>query len=87
MSSKEKMILAALDLFHSRGVNATGISEVLKRSKTGKGQFTHYFKNKDGLIREVVSYLIEVIRSGQAGTGYDIKDWVELEGWFESYIV
>lgn len=85
-STKEKMIMSALDLFHRKGVNATGINEILKSSKTGKGQFTHYFKNKDGLIRSVIEYLFEIIRSGQAGTGYDLHSWEDFNRWFQSYL-
>jgi len=50
LSTKQRMIKAALALFHKRGVPATSVDAVLGRSKTGKSQFTHYFKNKDGLV-------------------------------------
>ena len=84
--TKDRMITAALELFHYKGVNATGINEVLKKSNTGKGQFTHYFKNKDGLIRAVVEFLFTIIKNGQADTGYDLKTWDDFSHWFQSYI-
>lgn len=86
IDTKTKMIEAALDLFHQRGVNATSIDQVLKQSGTGKSQFSHYFKNKDGLVLAVIQYLDQVIRSGQAPTGYEVKSWKDLEGWFQAYI-
>src|SRR3954449_1649315 len=43
-NTKLRMIHAALDLFHRFGVNGTSVDQVLKKSKTGKSQFTHYFK-------------------------------------------
>jgi AcrR family transcriptional regulator len=80
------MIDAALDLFHQHGVNATSIDQVLARSSTGKGQFSHYFKTKEGLVHAVLRHLHEVIESGQSPTGYDVHTWKELDGWFDQYI-
>lgn len=85
-NAKDRMLAAALELFHAKGVNATGISEVLKKSDTGKGQFTHYFKNKDGLIRGVVEFLFAIIREGRASTGYDLATWEDFTNWFQTYI-
>jgi AcrR family transcriptional regulator len=42
-------MLAAADLFHKQGVHATSPDEVIEASNTGKGQFYHYFKSKEGL--------------------------------------
>lgn len=81
-----RMIGAAMDLFHERGVNATSIDDVLARSKTGKSQFTHYFRNKDGLIHAVLQNLYDVITNGRAPTGYHIKNWDDMEAWFGKYI-
>ncbi len=84
--TKIRMIEAAMDLFHQQGVNATSIDQILAKSGTGKSQFTHYFKNKDGLIHASLQFLHEIIETGQAPTGYDIKTWKDLEGWFRTYI-
>ncbi len=80
------MIEAALDLFHLYGVHGTSVDKVLDRSGTGKGQFSHYFGTKGGLVHAVLEYLVEVIRSGQAPTGYEVRTWDELAGWFEGYL-
>jgi TetR/AcrR family transcriptional regulator, transcriptional repressor for nem operon len=84
--ARTRMIEAALDLFHQQGVNATSIDQVLERSGTGKSQFSHYFKTKDGLTHAVLDFLHKAIRSGAADTGYDIKSWQDMEGWFQQYI-
>lgn len=84
--TKQKMINAALELFHKQGVNATSIDQVLSRSGTGKSQFSYYFKTKDGLIRATLHFLTEVIKSGEAPTGYDIHSWQDMEKWFQNYI-
>lgn len=81
------MLLSAIALFHKQGIHATSVDEILKLSGTGKSQFTHYFKNKDGLIAGALSYLIELIKSGQAGTGYQIDTWDKMQNWFQTYIL
>jgi TetR/AcrR family transcriptional repressor of nem operon len=80
------MIAAALDLFHLFGVHGTSVDEVLERSGTGKGQFSHYFGTKSGLVHAVLEHLVEVIRSGHAPTGYRVRTWDELDDWFERYL-
>lgn len=86
LDTKHKMINAAIDLFHRQGVNATSIDQVLESSGTGKSQFSHYFKNKEGLVHAALTHLHDVIRSGEAQTGYDIKSWKEMDQWFQSFI-
>lgn len=85
-STKLRMINSALDLFHRYGVNGTSVDQVLKKSKTGKSQFTHYFKTKDGMVGATIQYLHEIIQTGQTPTGYNVKSWSDLESWFQTYI-
>jgi len=84
--SRQRMVHAAIDLFHRQGVNATSIDQILERSRTGKSQFSHYFKTKEGLVHAAVTYLREVIRDGEAQTGYDVKTWKDMDHWFQTYI-
>ncbi|MES2965637.1 MAG: TetR/AcrR family transcriptional regulator [Bdellovibrionota bacterium] len=84
--ARQRMVEAALDLFHRQGVNATSVDQVLAKSGTGKGQFSHYFKSKDGLTHAVLQFLTGVIKDGHAPTGYDVKTWKDLENWFLQYI-
>jgi hypothetical protein len=44
-------LAAAADLFHKQGVVATSPDQIIDGSGTGKGQFYHYFKNKDDLVQ------------------------------------
>lgn len=85
-TAKQKMIDAALDLFHKQGVNGTSVDQILSKSRTGKSQFTHYFKNKDGLIRAAVQSLDQIVRSGTTPSNYEIETWQDFEGWFQRYI-
>ena len=80
--TKAKIIRTAADLFHERGVGATSPDDVIEASKTGKGQFYHYFKSKEGLVHEVLQTHLHAIKSGTAPVNYEISTWRDLESWF-----
>jgi TetR/AcrR family transcriptional regulator, transcriptional repressor for nem operon len=77
-----RIIRAAAELFHKQGVRATSPDQVIEASGTGKGQFYHYFKNKEGLVHEVLQIHLEEIKTGTARINYDIASWQDLEHWF-----
>jgi TetR/AcrR family transcriptional repressor of nem operon len=80
--TRRQIVAAAGDLFHKQGVVATSPDQIIEASGTGKGQFYHYFKNKQGLVHEVLQTYLEEIRSGGGSLSYDITTWDELEQWF-----
>ena len=84
--TKLRIIRAAVDLFHKQGVRATSPDEVIEASGTGKGQFYHYFKNKEGLVHEVLQTHLEAIKAGAAPVRYDIDSWHDLERWFIAHL-
>jgi AcrR family transcriptional regulator len=84
--TRRRIIQAAADLFHKQGVNATSPDVVIEASSTGKGQFYHYFKNKEGLVHEVLQSHLDAIRKGDAPLSYEIKSWHDLEQWFLSQV-
>jgi TetR/AcrR family transcriptional repressor of nem operon len=84
--TKLRMIQAAAELFHKQGVHLTSPDEIIESSGTGKGQFYHYFKNKEGLVHEVLQMHLEAIQSGAAPIKYDINSWDDLEEWFLTHI-
>src|SRR5262245_28667981 len=86
VETRRKIIEAAADLFHKQGVNATSPDEIIEASGTGKGQFYHYFKSKEGLVHEVLQVYAEAIRSAAAPIQYDIRSWEDLERWFSSQV-
>jgi AcrR family transcriptional regulator len=81
-----KMIQTALDLFHQQGVNATSVDEVLAKSGTGKSQFYHYFKSKEGLVHAVLQHFYEMLKSNQLPVKNEIESWEDLEHWFRFFI-
>jgi AcrR family transcriptional regulator len=84
--TRQRIIRAAADLFHKQGVRATSPEQVIAASATGKGQFYHYFKNKEGLAHEVLQTHLEAIKTGAAPVNYEISSWEDLERWFISHI-
>jgi TetR/AcrR family transcriptional regulator, transcriptional repressor for nem operon len=81
-----RMIQTAADLFHKQGVRATSPDEVIEATGTGKGQFYHYFKNKEGLVHEVLQTHLEAIQAGTAPVNYEIRSWQDLEQWFLAHV-
>src|SRR5262249_19069406 len=79
-----RVIRTAADLFHQQGVRATSPDRIMEASGTGKGQFYHYFKNKEGLVHDVLQSHLEAIREGTAPLNYDIESWQDLEKWFRA---
>jgi TetR/AcrR family transcriptional regulator, transcriptional repressor for nem operon len=81
-----RIIRTAADLFHKQGVHATSPDEIIEVSQTGKGQFYHYFKSKEGLIHEVLLTHLDAIRNGTAPLEYEISSWKGLERWFLAHV-
>jgi AcrR family transcriptional regulator len=86
METKARILRAAGDLFHKQGCRATSPDEVIEASETGKGQFYHYFRNKEGLVHEVLQSYLESIRTGTARVNYEIGSWQDLECWFLAHV-
>jgi TetR/AcrR family transcriptional repressor of nem operon len=81
-----RIIRTAADLFHKQGVRATSPDEIIEASRTGKGQFYHYFKSKEGLIHEVLQTYLEEIKTRRAPLSYEIASWRDLEQWFRAQV-
>lgn len=81
-----RILQTAADLFHKQGVRATSPDEIIEASRTGKGQFYHYFKSKEGLIHEVLHAHLEAIKAAKAPVQYEIKSWRDLERWFKGHL-
>jgi TetR/AcrR family transcriptional regulator, transcriptional repressor for nem operon len=80
--TRMRIIRTAADLFHRQGARSTSPDEIIEASRTGKGQFYHYFKSKEGLIHEVLRTYLEQIKTATSPINYEIKSWKDLEKWF-----
>jgi TetR/AcrR family transcriptional repressor of nem operon len=81
-----RIIHTARDLFHKQGVRSTSPDEIIEASRTGKGQFYHYFKSKEGLVHEVLQTYLNEIKTGTSQVNYEIRSWRDLEKWFVAHV-
>jgi AcrR family transcriptional regulator len=83
--TKQKMIQAAMDLFHAQGVRATSPRNVMAKTDTGKSQFYHYFGSKEGLVHETLLYVYGELCDG-GFNNHPITTWKNLENWFQFFV-
>lgn len=60
ISTREKLLGAAVDLMIAKGYSATAIDEICSKAEVTKGSFFHYFKNKEDLGRAVIELFSEM---------------------------
>jgi TetR/AcrR family transcriptional regulator, transcriptional repressor for nem operon len=84
--TRMRIIRTAADLFHKQGAHATSPDKIIEASRTGKGQFYHYFRSKEGLIHEVLQAYLDEIKTGSARVNYEINSWRDLEKWFAAQV-
>jgi TetR/AcrR family transcriptional regulator, transcriptional repressor for nem operon len=84
--ARTRILDAAGQLFHARGVSATGIDQILAASRTGKGQFYHYFRSKDDLVLQVMRHFRSKLASGQIPLKQDLATGKDLEEWFAFFL-
>jgi len=85
-SAQLRIIRAAANLFHKQGVHQTSPDEIIEASGTGKGQFYHYFKNKEGLVHAVMQFYLDAIESGKCPVNFNVNSWDELREWFNRHV-
>lgn len=81
-ASRERILAAAAQLFHERGVHATSVDEVLAASGTGKSQLYHYFPSKTELVRAVLAYQLDRLMVVQRPLFERLDTWEGIEDWF-----
>jgi TetR/AcrR family transcriptional regulator, transcriptional repressor for nem operon len=63
-ASRERIVERAAELFAERGIAGTSLDEVLAAAKAGKGQFYHYFRNRDELAAAAVGHRCAQVVAG-----------------------
>jgi TetR/AcrR family transcriptional regulator, transcriptional repressor for nem operon len=84
-ATRQRIVEAAADLLHQRGVRGTSPNDVMAESRTGKSQFYHYFDSKLGLVHAVLAQHTQAIREGTAPIRYEIGSWEDLARWFRAH--
>ncbi|WP_304352089.1 TetR/AcrR family transcriptional regulator [Comamonas testosteroni] len=88
---RERILVAAHDLFYSEGIRATGVDRIIDRSSVSKVTFYRQYASKDELIRAYLDYRhqgwISWFKSSLAQESHDGASATEallrtLRGWF-----
>jgi len=82
--TKGRIVAAASSLMYERGVNATGIEDIVAASDTGKGQFYHYFVSKEELVAEVLRHQLEQVLEEQKLFQLDTLEGIHA--WFGALV-
>lgn len=80
------LLLHGIRVFHRKGVNGTGIAEVMELAGVGKGQFYHYFGSKDQFICEVVRYTMDYFLKRIAPFTTRLESLADFDRWFQPYV-
>ncbi|WP_307347016.1 TetR/AcrR family transcriptional regulator [Caulobacter ginsengisoli] len=60
MDTRQRILLAAMDLFWAKGFGSTSISDILSRSQANSGSLYHFFPSK----QDVLVGVLEMYRDG-----------------------
>ncbi len=78
---RDQIIQAAARLVHVKGFHRTSVDDILDEAHAGKGQFYHYFKNKDDVGLAIVDRAAAQMRSAlferlEQGEGIEAVEWM-----------
>lgn len=62
LTVREKLVEAALELFHTKGFNACGVLDITNAAGVPKGSFYNHFKSKELLGLEVLDFYVKCVR-------------------------
>jgi TetR/AcrR family transcriptional repressor of nem operon len=82
--TKARIVAAAAELMHLRGVGATSVDDVLSAAGAGKSQLYHYFSTKQDLVEAVLGYQLERVL-GDLGR-FDIGTWDGIRSWLDAML-
>jgi TetR/AcrR family transcriptional repressor of nem operon len=57
-TTRDRIILAAVELFYTHGYEATGMAQILKKSHANSGSFYFFFKSKEHLLDAVLDWYL-----------------------------
>jgi TetR/AcrR family transcriptional regulator, transcriptional repressor for nem operon len=79
-ATKARIVATAADLVFEQGVAGTSIEDVRKAAGVSGSQMTHYFEDKQTLIRAVVTHQADRIVTSQARLG-NLDSFDALDAW------
>jgi AcrR family transcriptional regulator len=80
--TRDRIVAAAAELIYERGEAEIGIRDVKEAAGVSGSQMTHYFPDRDSLIRAVVAYRSREVREFLAEPEIDslaaLREWARL---------
>jgi AcrR family transcriptional regulator len=86
VATRNRIVTAAAELMHVKGVAATTIDEVLAASAASKSQFYQHFDDKSELVYEVITLRADEILSWQRLRLEKVDSFRGLEHWRDAMV-
>lgn len=85
-ATRERIVATASALFAERGVNGTGLDQVLKTAGASKSQLYQHFAGKDALVLAVVEHRREHQSEPIVEALDEVRTRADLMLWLEGYV-
>jgi AcrR family transcriptional regulator len=79
-ATKARIVATAADLVFKQGVAGTSIEDVRKAAGVSGSQMTHYFDDKQSLIRAVVTHQADAVLASHEALG-NLDGFAALDAW------
>lgn len=86
VQTRLRIISAAANLFHKKGVRATQIGEISKAARVTRQQLYHHFRTKSDIAEEVVRAYLAEIKTGTSQFHGRLESWRDLRRTFTAHI-
>jgi TetR/AcrR family transcriptional repressor of nem operon len=92
-NTRDRIIFAAVELFYANGYEATGMAEILKKSRANSGSFYFFFKSKEHLLDAVLDWYLAhlepiIVRPAYAASADPIERiFALLEGYRQKILM
>jgi AcrR family transcriptional regulator len=84
--TREKILIAALEVFSAKGFHGTTVDEIAQRAELGKGTVYRHFHSKKGLFSELIRSKVAELEQAVAGAIDPRTDVLEvIEVYLRSY--
>ena len=81
-ATRERIVTAAAELIHERGVAETSVDDVIERAGASKSQLYHYFDDRGALLRAVVEHNADSVLADLPG----LDTWTAIRSWFDGLV-
>lgn len=85
-ATRERIVASAAELIGERGVAQTSLDDVIERAGVSKSQLYHYFDDREGLLRSVVSHNCDDVLAAQSPHLGQLDSWKAIRAWFDSLV-